>query len=231
MSNPPSPRASSSPLGLSPETRTWISLAIVLHLFFVFLALTSNVGSALQQKLLSAFAFYVYPLNLPVDYSTNYQLTHATTTDVDHAIEVEVPTASGQAQVYRMPDAVWRGGEVFRRQQKLANVAAEWATIEDDEERKQRLPQALAGHFMNKQQATTAQVRVKSHLLVAPLAASSSDKSQSDPNGSGYFRTLYDAKATSFGGQIGMLEKAAALETAPAQPGAPANTDAGKGQP
>jgi hypothetical protein len=202
-----------------------------LHLFFVFLALTSNVGSALQQQLLSAFAFYVYPLNLPVDYSTNYQLTHATTTDVDHAIEVEVPTASGQPQIYQVPEAGWRGGEAFRRQQKLANVAAEWATIDDDEERKQRLPQALAGHFMNRQQATTAQVRIKSHLLVAPIAAASSDKAQSDPNSANYFRTLYDAKATSFGGQIGMLEKAAALETAPARPGAPANTDAGKGQP
>jgi hypothetical protein len=231
MSDAPSPNASRPALGLSPELRPWVSLAIFLHLFFVFLALTSNAGSAIQNQLLSAFAFYVYPLNLPVDHTTNYQLTHATTLDVDHAIEVEVPTAGGQSQVYRVPDAGWRGGEAFRRKQKLADVAAEWATIEDDEERKQRLPQALAGHFMNKQQANTAQVRVKSHLLVAPLAASSSDKAQSDPNSAGYFRTLYDAKATSFGGQIGLLEKAAALETAPAQPGAPANTDAGKGQP
>jgi hypothetical protein len=224
--SPTSPPA----LGLTPETRPLVSLAIFLHLFLVFLALTSNVGSALQLQLLNAFGFYVYPLNLAVDYSTNYQLTHASGIDVDHAVEVEVPGADGQPRTYHLPDTGWRGGEAFRRKQKLANVAAEWATLEVDEERKQRLPQALAGHFMQPHQAATAQVRIKSHLLLTPLAARSSDPAMSDPRGAGLYRTLYDAKATSFGGQIGLLEKAAALETAPAQPGN-APSDPGKGQP
>lgn len=208
--NPP-PR-----LGLPAEVRPWVSLAIFIHLFLVFVALSSNVASGLQGKLLASFSYYLYPLNLTVDYSTNYQLTHGAALDVDHAIEVELPTAQGESKVIRLPRDGWRGGEPFRRQQKLANVAADWLTADNVVELKQLIPQALAVRYMRQEQAPAAQVRIKSHLLLDARRAASSDKAQSDPNAAALYRTLYNATARSLGGQILLKESTDALEAAPA---------------
>ncbi len=202
-------------LGLPAEVRPWVSLAIFIHLFLVFVALSSNVASGLQGKLLASFSYYLYPLNLTVDYSTNYQLTHGLSLDADHAIEVDVPSAQGEPEVFRIPRDGWRGGESFRRQQKLANVAADWLTAQDDEF-KQHIPQALSARYMQQAKADSARVRIKSHLLLDARTAASADKAQSDPNAAGLYRTLYDATARSLGGQILLKESTDALEAAPA---------------
>ena len=87
--NNPDSVATSEHGPMNPTVQLGVSLFVIVHLFFVFAALASNVAprSELQRRLLVKFAFYTQLLNLDLDF-TPYHLTHATEQDVDHRLEV-----------------------------------------------------------------------------------------------------------------------------------------------
>jgi hypothetical protein len=109
--------ATNEPPGpLSPSIRSLISLLLLLHLFVVAIALSSNFApSQLQARLLSFFSPYAQRLNLDLNF-TPYQLTHASLDDVDQRIEVlPVEAASDSKDQWVTTRRGSRMGERYKR--------------------------------------------------------------------------------------------------------------------
>jgi hypothetical protein len=113
----PSPETEGYPGGTA---RSIVSLALFLHLFCLFIALTSNYYlSPLQIALVNTVGPYVQLFKLKP--TAPYHLTDGTELSDDHYIEVEVVAGPQQGEVIRLPEAkvgaspAARRGEVFAR--------------------------------------------------------------------------------------------------------------------
>ena len=71
-----------------PSSRPFISLLLFIHLFCVFVAMSSNLSrSGLQDRLLRVLSPYTQLLGFDLNY-TPYHFTHNLPLDVDHRVEL-----------------------------------------------------------------------------------------------------------------------------------------------
>ena len=175
---------------MNPTVQLGVSLFVIVHLFFVFAALASNVAprSELQRRLLVKFAFYTQLLNLDLDF-TPYHLTHATEQDVDHRLEILM---EGDPDVDEnwlvLPDAGVRIGERYKRYQRLARVMA---MLAEDDNAVSWIASSVGAHFLHARHARPQQVRCRRHMLQSWTAVRGGSAADRDPNSSNYFRQAY----------------------------------------
>jgi hypothetical protein len=165
--------------------RTIVSLAIFIHLFCLFVVLSSNFApSALQDRLVQIFAPYARTLNLDPNF-TAYHLTTGSPEDDFHLIEVE--TVEGQTMSF--PPAGWHGGFAYRRYPSVAHVMAFSAAAEIDQATAE-LAKAFGDHVLAGTGSTRGVVRCRRHRT-QPRILSGSDPD--DPLAAEYYATLYEA--------------------------------------
>ena len=206
--------------------RGFVSLALLIHGFLIFLAMSANIApSDLQAALISKTRWHLQLLNFQLDY-TPYHLTHADISDVDHRIEVlpDGGDENNDADWLVLPDAGWRGGERHKRYQRFAELATLFV---EREEMTGLLTQSVAANMLHQQGIRPSQVRYRQHLLQNPEMVKSGTPEQRDPNSRLFFRTPYAANVLIFGeDQIQLVKKDAAAEVA-----SPRSSTGSDGQP
>lgn len=208
--------AKGSAEGLSPQWRQFGSLAIVLHLLLVFVALSANYApSALQQRLLDVFAVYTRALNLDPNF-TPYHLTHATEVDVDHQVQVllENGDASNPADWVSVPNVheELTISEPYRRRQRFAKVLSLFA---DDDATAGHLARGMASQFVHQRDLQPTRVRARAHLLQSWTDVRAGSVPQRDPFDPSYYDVRYDARILiGPAGSIDVLKTATAGEVA-----------------
>jgi hypothetical protein len=183
--------AEDQPGAPSETVRGIVSLLLFIHLFCVWVALSGNYArSALQARLLTRLRPYTQLLNFDLDF-TPYYLTHATPLDVDNRIEIlpEGLDAADAKNWIVLPDAGYRGGLPYKRQQRLADTMAFYAESEDYAG---FIAQSVATNFMQQRQIRPAQIRCRRHLLQMREALSGTLAEQ-NPYDPLYFEVSYAA--------------------------------------
>lgn len=132
------PPAGESPdfAGLSPKTRSVISLVLFVYLFGLWVVVSSSLGggysSLLHEKLLNLFQLYTEPLNLEVRASP-YSVYSGTPTDYEHFFRVEATSPEGEPQTYTVPGSMLGSGlKDPYRYERLAKIVGMQAEINDD---------------------------------------------------------------------------------------------------
>lgn len=181
-----SPGSSATPPATSPW-QTILSLLIVFHLFFVFLALGSNYSrSSLTYDLLNRFAFYTRLFNFDLDF-TPYHLTHGTDADVDHRSEV---LAKGSEEWIVFPRGGFRGADSYKRQQRFA---AMWAFQALNGGQPALFAQALGNYVSRQQHLVPQQVRCRKHFQQPREDVAGGTAAQRDPEDPSRFSVAYTA--------------------------------------
>jgi len=203
--------------------RSVVSLILVVHLFCVAVALTSNLApSPLQERLVTVLAPYLQLVNLDLNY-TPYYLTHETSLDTDHWIEV-LPrpndTDSGATAQNGGPadaDAQNAAAQDAAAQNVAANVDDAWFILTDEglrgsdrRHRYQRFAKILDIYSDREQLSSliaeqvvifsrsrldidTMRIRCRRLELQTPEALRPGSNVPQNPFDPSYFRTAYDA--------------------------------------
>jgi hypothetical protein len=193
-------------------------LAIFVHLFAVFVAVTTYTRpSAVQEQLHALFSPYLRNLQLtpyPVTYPfARYHLTHATTSDIDFTCEVDVENPGGQSETVSIPaERLWPPLRM-RRYQAIANVAGALAQPEGNEDLAGVIPKAIAGSILKQRGLTQGLVRIRYRFLPDMETFDPANPARSV----GPVRELFEAQVFLSGDRIEMLKKSATLEVAPVE--------------
>ena len=142
-----------SPATWSPEARTWVSLLLFVHLFAVFVAVTTYTRpSDLQEQLhepVRALPAQPAPDAVPVSYPfARYYLTHAAPRPTSISRAKSTSRAPSGKQRVTIPDRRLVAAIRFRRYQALANAAGSLAQPEGNEDLAGILPKAIAGSIL-----------------------------------------------------------------------------------
>lgn len=182
------------------------SLLLVIHLFLVLVALSSNlVASPLQLRLLQMFRPYLQGLHLDPD-ATRFHLTHADRDDVDHRFEVLPSGAdSGDDEAWqRVTAGAFRVSENYQRLQRLAR----WQAVQTREEvandaAAAEVARAVAEHVVQSSDTAMDQIRCRRHLLQPwEIFAERPSAPARNPDDASYFETAYAAHIVEAEGRV-----------------------------
>lgn len=223
-----------SELPWSGEVRSLVSLLLFLHLFVLFVAVTTYTRpSGLQERLHQLFAPYLRTLHLtafPVTYPfARYHLTHALPTDVDFTCEVEFVGTDGKPETVLIPSGPLWPPIRSRRYQALANATGALSDEEADEDLAGILPRALAASVLARHGVSQGTFRVRAHYLpqIEQMAEVETGKRPAINE-----TVTYEAQVIVSGGTVELLKKSRTLEVAPVRPGEPGGKNAsGKSSP
>ena len=220
----PSSNSSSPPRGPSERTRSVVSLLLTLHLIVLAFALSGNfLRSPLQSRVLAVLRPYAQTLNFELDFLP-YQLTHATAADVDHRIEVLPADADpDQADAWRvLPDRGFRGGERYKRYQRLARLMGYLADEDASGNGLSMIGRGVAENFVMQRGIRTDRIRCRRHMLQDWESVQGGTAQQRNPNDPSYFRVVYAANTiVSDNGRVSLLKISDVGEVA--QPNKPEN--------
>ena len=207
--------ASDESIGL-PESalRTVVSLVLFIHLFLVFLCLTSNLSiSMVQSRLLGVFGPYTQFLNLDLNF-TPYHLTHATINDVDHRIEV-LPKGADEnddEQWTVLPDVGLQGSDRRQRYQRLAHVLS---VLAEQDAASGAIAKDVGEYFYHHRSVEPVQLRGRRHLLQPWQAINSATADERDANSSRYYQDSYRANLiVNKNGSVDVAKRGASGEVA-----------------
>jgi hypothetical protein len=202
----------------SAEVRSFVSLLLFVHLFALFVAVTTYTRpSELQTRLHDLFAPYLRNLHMtayPVSYPfARYYLTHALPSDVDYSCEVEFQAPGGATQKVSIPDVPLWPLVRLRRYQALANAAGTLADSESNEDFSSILPKVITGAILKRKGAEQGMVRLRAHYIpqleiMAEIDAGRRSLQVSD---------TYEAQVFISGGTVNLLKKSTTLEAAPVE--------------
>ena len=156
----------------SQQTRSFVSLLIILHFTTVLIVLSTNyLASDLQRQLSGFLAIYAQSLNLD-PLGARYYLTQATDADDDQFIEVQL---EGSDEIHRYPP---RDANCFsanaKRQRMLARTLSFFAMNEDSEACAE-VAKAVGTHVMKKNDSKRGVIRCWRHAARFMNAGSDSD--------------------------------------------------------
>jgi len=200
----------------SQGVRTFVTLAIIVHLVAITVALGAYTEpSRLLIVLKKVFAPYTRTLKFDVVgryYSgARWHLTHASETDVDFAVEVDAELPGGKTEAVILPPSV-RPGIRWRRYQTLANAAG---SVAANDELQSILARSIAASALENLDAHRGTVTVRGHYLPSLKDFNSMDPARSNPMDKMYFANLYEAQVFAQAGQVELLKKSSAAEVAP----------------
>jgi hypothetical protein len=212
----------------SSNVRSLISLALIIHLMMVLVAVSSNFFPSLtQRKLVTAFSPYLQPLNLNL--SNNYSLklyhyTHGEPVHDDHFLEVEFTGGPRSGETVRLPDGQIHGLANCTRYLALARTLAAMQAQGNDEFLNKLTEQGLAPYFLQGEPETQAIVRVRRHAPMSRYAEAARQEAPLDPDAPAYFNTLYEANVTvAADGQVYLTKIEDAGQVAPLREGQDSN--------
>ena len=217
----PDPQQTGPKLPWSPETRSWVSLLLFVHLFAVLVAVTSySRPSGLQEQLHALFAPYLRNLHmtaaLPASYPfARFYLTHNLSTDVDFSCDIELTEKDGTVERVSIPASGLWPLVRLRRYQALANAAGTLSEGEANEELASILPRAIAGSILQAKGASEGTVRCRAHYLpeIEALAGSEAARRTALEN----YRDVYQAQVFVTSSGVELLKKSTTLEVAPVE--------------
>lgn len=205
----PMPLPGDSPPLPREGVRTFASLAIFIHLFCVFVVLSSNLApSSLQDRLVQFLAPYTRTLNFDPNF-VPYHLTSGESIDAFHSVEVD--TADGQTR--RFPEGSWRGSIGRHRSSAVAHVIAFYAAGEVDHISAE-LAKAFGARVLLETKSDRAVVRCVRHDVPprGPMSTSQENGQQRTP--------VYEADVwRDPDGFIQVLKRSAASEVATPESG------------
>lgn len=203
----------------SETVQSLVSLAIVLHLIVVVLAVSANLQpSPLQQRLLTVLGVYLQPLGLqlstPVGHR-NYHLTHGLPWQGEAWLEVEILEGSAAGDIYRIPGDA--GGARGRQLARMMTFYASEGT--GLEEQLAKLARGVGRHVLVSREQQAGLVRVMTRR--PPSLGEMQSGTRPDPNAPQYLDTLYEARVwLDRDGDVQLLRRDAAGQVAPLRAGA-----------
>jgi hypothetical protein len=182
-----------------------VSLALAIHLFCVFVALSGSLfRSSLQERLLRVLAPYTQLLGLDPSPATFY-LTHGMPGDSGHHVEIlpEGQDAGDERSWVVVADDGTRGGEAYRRQQQLASVIGSLVERLEMASRDKRadeeanaacslLLRSIAAHLLSHEGLRPQQIRCRRHA-VQDIESLNGAERERDPFSANYFQEVYRA--------------------------------------
>lgn len=210
----------------SPETRTWVSLLLFVHLFAVVVAVSTYTRpSTLQRRLHGVFAPYLRNLHLtalPTSYPfARFHLTFAGQSDVDFSVEVDAQRADGSSETVTIPQTPLQPLVRWRRYQALANAAGTLASGDMGDAASSILPKAIAGGVLRSENASGGAIRIRA--LGLPGENSIEDLAAVARAGKENVSDVYEAQVILGPAGVELLRKSTTLETAPIENGPPAS--------
>ena len=176
--------------------RSVITLALLIHLFIVFVAISANyLPSPLQRVLLEKLSPYAQPLNLKLSDQFSHKLYHyhsGEPSEDDHFVEIEFQAGRRAGEVIRLPDDQWPGTACRNRYRAFSHMLGFYAHQQQDD-LLSRFLQAIAAHYIEDDTEARAVVRVRRHMYVPIDATDVSIRRPTDPNAPIYFQNLYQA--------------------------------------
>lgn len=196
-----------TPGGPSSTVAGFASLFVLVHFFCVFVVMSANYSpSPLQARLVRVLAPYTQSLNFDLNY-TPYHLTHASDQDVDHVIEFAARRDATDEQFQPLL-AGWRGGERYKRYQRIATVLS---YFRQDAATSSRIGQAVARGVVSHQNEEARVIRCRKHFLM-PWDRYSIE---ANPHADEYQQTVYSANIVrSERGTVDVVKVEAAAEVA-----------------
>lgn len=210
----------------SEAVQALLSVALFIHLFCVFVSLSSNwIRSPVQRRLLVILRPYTQLLNIDLNF-TPYHLTHGRRYEVDNCIEVDIEDEQGGKTTMRLPpDDSMRAGKAYARYKALANIMAFFAIMEE-ENGVSHVAQSVAAHAFAAHLATNApaddvairgEIRSQQHNLQTTEALRNGVPGQADPNDASFFGTSYvaDIHVDRTSGEVRIHKRTGRGEAAP----------------
>jgi hypothetical protein len=214
----------------SQGVRTAITLLLMLHLFALFVAVSSkarvlgtpaNDEFTYRRSQLRNVPFvksYLQLLHMDLSYA--YNLTYASPFDTDHVFEIELDwtgeTHGDEAVKRQLPPADMGRNLRRHRYQKLARFAA-FYTEQENSSLESTIPHAVARTMLADEGIEQGNHRMilKRHLLVSWGDVDSLDPGLSDPNHPNYWASPYEADLKFFKGELLITKQEKAFRTAP----------------
>jgi hypothetical protein len=185
----PGPEANGYP---SSTVRSIASLVLFIHLFCLFVALTSNYYlSPLQIALLNAVAPYVQLVKLKP--TAPYHLTDSTELGDDHFIEVEVVAGSQTGQIIRFPEGNVGASPAGRRAEIFASTIAATAYL-GAEPNTAALSKAAGARVLDAGDNDEVIVRIKRFQPQQRVLDSTNPATPADPTAPEYVGATYQAR-------------------------------------
>ncbi|HEX3728064.1 MAG TPA: hypothetical protein VHV08_17555 [Pirellulales bacterium] len=201
----------------SSDTRSWVSLLLVVHLFAVFVAVTTYTRPSGSQTLLhDLFGPYLRNLHLtpyPASYPfARFHLTLGTPGDFDFLCQVEYVDSAGDTGVVTLPDLAMQPGIRFRRYQSLINAAGSLAA-DEEEDVSSALFRAIAGSILQAHGASQGVVRCRTREIPQLAALATLDSVPQEL--AIKERDVYEARVFVTPDGVELLKQSTKLETAP----------------
>jgi hypothetical protein len=234
--SPPTEPGSATPITKvtwSPETRTWVSLLLFVHLFAILIAVTTYTRpSAFQRRLHGLFEPYLRNLHLtafPTTYPfARFHLTFAGESDVDYSVEVDALRADGTTETITLPPTPLQPLVRWRRYQALANTAGIVASGDLGDAASSILPKAIAGGVLREQNASGGAIRIRAFGVPDENAVDSLEATARVAREN--VTDVYDAEVILGPSGVELLKKSTTLDSAPIE-NRPASGSAAPAQP
>jgi hypothetical protein len=182
-----------------------LSLALSIHLFCVFVALSGSLfRSSLQERLLGVLAPYTQLFGLDPSPASFY-LTHGMPGDSGHRVEIllEGQDARDDRSWVVLADDGVRGGDAYRRQQRLTSLIGSLAERLEAASREKRadeeageaislLLRSVATHLHRHEGLRSQQIRCRRHAA-QDIESLDGTEQERDPFSANYFQEVYRA--------------------------------------
>ena len=204
----------------SESTRTYVSLALFMHLFCVAAVLSGNFfPSSLQSKLMKAVGIYTKTLHLDPGW-VSFHLTdgEAGLTGFYRWQIVETNDNGPDKVVRELPgrEQPMRGGFRRLRHEAFARMAASYSSGEVDDEVCATMARALANHYFNSAHRPQGGGGPVTRLIVRCVGADFTEESASATDSDESSAALYEANAwLSDDGKVNVLKRMEARRVAP----------------
>jgi hypothetical protein len=183
----------------SPETegpnatvRSIASLVLFIHLFCLFIALTSNYYlSPLQIALVNAIGPYIQLIKLKP--TAPYHLTDASELSDDHFLEVEVVAGPQPGEIIRLPESRVGASPTGRRGEFFARTIGA-TTYMGADPNTAALAKAVGAHILAQDGAEEVIVRLKRLRPQDRVRDRTNPATPADPTAEAYVNTAYQAR-------------------------------------
>ncbi len=212
--------------------RTALSMVLLLHLFALFVAVASNIGSVSELRfgLRNVPGMVPYLQMLHMDLGYNYHLTYDRSLDYHHYAQIELDPKSQpqgpksrseeQTRLLELPGSFGEPGirrqRYFNLNRTMASLAARGKNLSDDN-MAALLPRAVARTLLAENEIDSGihRFRCRYHMARSPRAVASVDPEESDPNNPRLFGTQYEANLIVSRGEVDIVRVDNAAQTAP----------------
>jgi hypothetical protein len=210
--------ATTSPDGGQPSegVRSLVSFLIFLHLFALLIGIFSNeVPSQLEMALGRLPGLRQYRQVLGMDLPYTFYFTRGNEPggelDIDYTLTATLKGADGATETIELPSADMWPHQRFHRYQALAKQLAMFASETAPEPRNlELLTQAVAGGLLRAYDAQAVEIRCRGELTPPVMEEYQPEQDTRDK-----FRDAYDVRAFLADGQVELLKKEPARDTAP----------------